>query len=189
MVTFISSANKIAGSTSCAPGSRRSTHSGALVLLSCGPFHWLYVTAHIQKPLALSLSSTDRSAGFLGWMWDPTYATSNGYEYSYSKLMTSALMLLIPGPYPNIRLYREILQSGQQLPTTDVPTGVSEWGWAKGPFPDLSNFASAPPFWIECLSNLVYLKCHESGGHLPAISHPDLWTQDVHEFFLGFELV
>jgi hypothetical protein len=60
-------------------------------------------------------------------MWDPTYATSNGYEYSYSKLMTSALMLLIPGPYPNIRLYREILQVPPRLlnTTEQLLTGFS----------------------------------------------------------------
>jgi hypothetical protein len=38
---------------------------------------------------------------------------------------------------------------------------------------------------MERIVNLVYLSRHESGGHFPAKNVPDIWVQDVQEFFGG----
>lgn len=35
------------------------------------------------------------------------------------------------------------------------------------------------------LVNLVKVFQHEAGGHFPAINAPDLWVQDVRQFFNG----
>ncbi|KAF4957437.1 hypothetical protein FSARC_11312 [Fusarium sarcochroum] len=147
--------------------------------------HSAYSAIHGQKPLALSLALTDSPVGFLGWVWDLIYAISDGHEYTYDELITNALMLLIPGPYSNIRTYLEYNKAGARtFPKSDVPTGVSEWGSANGPFPELAHFPLTPRSWIERTSNVQYFVQHAYGGHFPAVSHPKEWVQNVRNFFL-----
>lgn len=38
------------------------------------------------------------------------HTVSDGYKYSYQELITDVMMLYIPGPYRNIRLYLEALK-------------------------------------------------------------------------------
>jgi hypothetical protein len=45
-----------------------------------------------------------------------------------------------------------------------------------------------PKDWVERVVNLVYFKRHDRGGHFPAVSQPELWVQDVREFFSRFDL-
>jgi hypothetical protein len=72
--------------------------------------HWGYAVIHGQKPLALAQALADSPVGFLAWYWDVNYATSGGYKYSYEQLITDAMMLWIPGPFANIRLYLEMMK-------------------------------------------------------------------------------
>ncbi|KAJ9419790.1 hypothetical protein FOXG_06960 [Fusarium oxysporum f. sp. lycopersici 4287] len=145
--------------------------------------HSAYSEAHTQKPLALSLAFTDSPVGFLGWMWDLMHTVSDGYKCSYEELITDAMMLYIPGPYRNIRLYLESFK--MSFPKSIVPTGISEWGNGKGSFPELASFQLTPRSWTERSANVVYFARHPSGGHFPAISHPEEWVQDVRNFFSG----
>ncbi|KAM0205519.1 hypothetical protein ACHAQI_009079 [Fusarium lateritium] len=146
--------------------------------------HAAYSTVQSQKPLALSFAFTDSPVGFLGWMWDLMHAISDGYNYSYEELITDAMMLFIPGPYSNIRAYLEAYKPGlQDFSKSDIPTGVTEWSNANGPFPELGSFQSTPRSWIERSTNLVYFTRHSSGGHFPAVSQPKEWVKDVRNFF------
>ncbi|KAM0244329.1 hypothetical protein ACHAP5_006345 [Fusarium lateritium] len=146
--------------------------------------HSAYSTVQSQKPLALSFAFTDSPVGFLGWMWDLIHAVSDGYNYSYEELITDAMMLFIPGPYSNIRAYLEAYKPGLlDFSKSDVPTGVTEWSNANGPFPELGPFQFTPRSWIERSTNLVFFTRHSSGGHFPAVSHPEEWVKDVQSFF------
>ncbi|PTB34743.1 hypothetical protein M441DRAFT_154975 [Trichoderma asperellum CBS 433.97] len=146
--------------------------------------HWAYATVHAQKPLALSQALGDSPVGLLGWYWDVNNSTSDGFEYSFEQLITDAMMLWIPGPYANCRAYLEFFKPDvMDFPPSRVPTGVSEWGWSKGPFSKIGDFAFAPMEWVKRTTNLVYFNKHDEGGHFPAICQPDLWVQDVRTFF------
>ncbi|KID86027.1 Epoxide hydrolase [Metarhizium guizhouense ARSEF 977] len=99
-------------------------------------FHNAYSMVHSQKPIAMSLALADIPVGFLGWYWDLSYAISDGIPHSMDELITDALMLWLPGPYGNIRSYRQIFRPDiVDFPKTNVPSGVSQWGWGHGPFP------------------------------------------------------
>ncbi|PCG89421.1 Hypothetical protein PENO1_104770 [Penicillium occitanis (nom. inval.)] len=150
--------------------------------------HWAYATTHAQKPAALALALGDSPVGLLGWYWDVNHATSDGYTYSYDRLITDAMMLWIPGPYANIRAYTEFFKpSVMNFPLSKVPTGVSAWGWGNGPFSEIAHFPFAPEAWIKRTANLVYCKKHDGGGHFPAVSQPTAWVEDVREFFAGLK--
>ncbi|KAG4276043.1 hypothetical protein FPRO04_14299 [Fusarium proliferatum] len=71
------------------------------------------------------------------------------------------------------------------FPKSTVPTGVSEWGNGNGPFPGLAGFQLTPRSWIERSANVVYFARHPSGGHFPAVYHPEEWVQDIRNFFSG----
>ncbi|KAM0356375.1 hypothetical protein ACHAP4_006954 [Fusarium culmorum] len=148
--------------------------------------HSAYSTVHTQKPLAVSLAFSDSPVGFLGWVWDLMYAVSDGYKYSYEELITDAMMLFIPGPYNNIRAYLEAYSPGMMtFPKSKVPTGVSEWAFTNGPFPDIAASPLSPRSWIERTTNVVYFNRHDFGGHFPAVSQPKEWLKDVRKFFSG----
>ncbi|KFG84840.1 putative epoxide hydrolase [Metarhizium anisopliae] len=149
-------------------------------------FHNAYSMVHSQKPIAMSLALADSPVGFLGWYWDLSYAISDGIPHSMDELITDALMLWLPGPYGNIRSYRQIFQPDiVDFPKTNVPSGVSQWGWGHGPFPGIANFPFTPRSWIERLCNVTYFKTHKRGGHFPARTLPEYWVSDVREFFKG----
>ncbi|KAH6988851.1 Alpha/Beta hydrolase protein [Ilyonectria sp. MPI-CAGE-AT-0026] len=141
--------------------------------------HSAYATVQVQKPQALSLAVTDSPVGFAGWLWDLRYAISNGYSYTYEELITGAMLLWIQSPYGSMRSWPESLM----LPRTNVPTGITQWGNIGGPFPSLTKFPLVPRHWAERTSRVVYWKRYEFGGHYPAVTHPDLWVDDVKEFF------
>ncbi|KAF5664979.1 epoxide hydrolase [Fusarium heterosporum] len=146
--------------------------------------HSAYSTINAQKPLTLSYGLGDSPVGLLAYIWDLMHMISDGYKYSYEELITDAFMLYMPGPYSNIRSYLEAYKSGMMdFHKNDVPTGVSQWNNANGPFPELASAQLPPRAWIERSSNLVYFAKHSVGGHFPAVSQPRKWVKDVRTFF------
>lgn len=146
--------------------------------------HWGYATIHAQKPLAMSLALTDSPVGFLGWFMDLNHGTSDGYSYTFDELITDAMILWIPGPYANIRAYHEFFKPElQNFQRTEVPTGVSQWGWGPEPYSELAAFPFVPESWTKRVANTTFFRRHERGGHFPAVSQPEAWVQDVHDFF------
>ncbi|VUC35474.1 unnamed protein product [Clonostachys rosea] len=110
--------------------------------------HAAYSTTHAQKPLALAHAIADSPVGLLAWYWDVNYATSDGYLYSKEELVTDAMMLWVPGPYANMRFYLEFFTpEAQDFPSSNVSTGVTEWGWGHGPFPEIG----ALPFALRAI--------------------------------------
>ncbi|KAL9068464.1 MAG: hypothetical protein Q9157_006502 [Trypethelium eluteriae] len=111
--------------------------------------HEAYLLTHSTKPLAISLAMSDSPVGFAGWAWDLIRTVSGGYVYETADIITSTMMLYIQGTHGNIRLYLEAFKpSIQAWPATTIPTAVSEWSWAGGPFPELANAAAVS---LDCL--------------------------------------
>ncbi|KAI1424135.1 alpha/beta-hydrolase [Xylaria sp. FL1777] len=146
--------------------------------------HFSYSQAHIQTPLAIGQAMSDTPVGFAGWIWHLVYWINDGYEYSFDDLITNTLLLSIQGATGNVRGYKEWLDY-TKITYVNVPTGASTWGFSNGPLKTLANAELTPRTWIERIVNLTFLSTHEHGGHFPAVTEPELWSEDIQNFFGG----
>ncbi|CAG9952732.1 unnamed protein product [Clonostachys rosea f. rosea IK726] len=143
-----------------------------------------YSTVHQQAPLAIGQAMADSPVGFAGWVWHLRYAVSDGYDYTAKELIRDTMMLWIQGPWGGLRAYKEFFKpSAFNFPLTQVPTGVSQW--AANNIDGLHSVNFAPRDWMTRLANVVKVFRHDAGGHFPAVNAPDLWVQDVRQFFNG----
>ncbi|PIG80479.1 hypothetical protein AARAC_001626 [Aspergillus arachidicola] len=146
--------------------------------------HASYATVMNQKPAAISFAFTDSPVGFAAWLWDLKYGSSDGFPYEYEELITDTMLQWIQPPYGSIRFYSDMNQPDiLMLPSSTVPTAVTQWGSRNGPFPLLANWPLTPKTWVERMAPVTYFKRYDFGGHWPAVTHPDIWANDVREFF------
>jgi hypothetical protein len=148
--------------------------------------HAGYMAIHNTKPLQLSFAMNDSPVGFLAWVLQLVTIVGDGFEYTKEEMITRVLTLFIPGPYSNIRSYKEVFYPQNNvfgLPITTVPTAVSEWSGAGGPFPLLGNAQKAPLSWVQESANVTFFRQHDGCGHFPAETCPEPWMVDVREFF------
>ncbi|KAH7325560.1 Alpha/Beta hydrolase protein [Stachybotrys elegans] len=143
-----------------------------------------YMSIQSQGPLKLGQALTDSPVGYAGWIWHHLQFSSDGYHYSFEEVITRTMMLWLPGAYGNLRTYLEWLKPENiDFPKSDVATGVSQWQSINGPFPELALMLNTPAEWIERVSNLTFLVTRPFGGHFPVELHPEIYAQDVQEFF------
>ncbi|KAF2760245.1 alpha/beta-hydrolase [Pseudovirgaria hyperparasitica] len=145
--------------------------------------HGGYSDVHSTLPLSLAHTLLDSPVGFLAWMWQLVYTVSD-VPQTAEELIRRALALYIPGPYGNIRSYKELF--GINLFTgvkTKVPVSAVQWGYPSPAYPALKDFNYAPRDWVERTANLTYFKRLPVGGHFPAESRPQLWIETIWEIF------
>ncbi|KAI1324461.1 alpha/beta-hydrolase [Xylariaceae sp. FL0255] len=147
--------------------------------------HTSYADAHTQSPLSIAQAMSDTPVGYAGWVWHLWHWVNDGYELGLEKIITTTMMIWIQGAYGNIRAYKttEIYDPGER-PYCHAPAGVSVWGWFNSPLgPSVGYAGLTPSSWISRIANLSFYSRHEQGGHLPAMTEPELWVTDVRNFF------
>lgn len=128
--------------------------------------HSAYWTVQAQSPLNLGQALSDTPVGFAGWIWHLMFAFSDGYDYSFQEIITDAMLLWIQGTWGNLRSYKEygnvsprfipgfwhhtfairssiitpMQERAMDYPKTNVPTGVTQWGFSNGPYPEVNHF-------------------------------------------------
>lgn len=134
--------------------------------------HTGYQYAQTQQPLALGQALADSPVGFAGWIWRMIYSISDGYSYTFDELITQTLLLFIQGTWGNQRYYKNFFAVSSRVSPnyslsfstanmgsqhgamdfvrTEVPTAMSQWGLAGGPYPELANFNYIVSFAILC---------------------------------------
>ncbi|KAH7036017.1 epoxide hydrolase [Microdochium trichocladiopsis] len=142
-----------------------------------------YMTMQSQGPLKLSQALNDSPVGYAGWIWPMIHAISDGYPYTLKQIVTRTLLLWVGDVYGNVRAYLEWLKpEASNFPESDVPTGVAQWG-ATGPFNEIAGSVHTPRSWIERQSNVTFFIARDFGGHFAVEHYPDLYAQDLREFF------
>ncbi|KAI0515080.1 alpha/beta-hydrolase [Xylaria bambusicola] len=147
--------------------------------------HANHLALHSQSPLAIGQAVADTPVGFAGWVWHIVHWFNDGYEYALDELITNTLLLWIPGPFGNIRAYRELIPSLSNLPYVNVPTAGSVWGLSNSPLATFAYLQLTPRSFIERVANVTFYNRHEHGGHFPAQTEPEIWIKDVQDFFGG----
>lgn len=134
---------------------------------------------HSTRPQTLAHAVTDSPAGLLGWVVDVvnTYKdpAANLPEDSLDRdamLAEIAILWFTGTAGSSMRLYKESQQWGADLPSSGVPTGIAI-------FPGDSTIRGI----AEKQNNLARWTEFDRGGHFAAMEAPDLFVDDVREFF------
>jgi microsomal epoxide hydrolase len=134
------------------------------------------------KPQSLAYGLTDSPAGLAGWIVEKFRAWSDcggDVEKSFSRdqLLDNISIYWLTGTInSSMRLYFEDHGPGRQQPVPPVkaPTGHAH-------FP--AEFITAPRRWAEAKFNITRWQAMPRGGHFPAMEVPDLFINELRDFF------
>jgi pimeloyl-ACP methyl ester carboxylesterase len=139
------------------------------------------------RPQSLGYGLEDSPAGLCGWIveklraWsDPELWTDGDFEGSFSRdrVLDDVTMYWVTGTATSsCRIYWEMRQAGKAaIPQgfITVPTGVAN-------FP--AEITKMPRRWVEGRYDVVHWTEPPRGGHFAAMEVPDLFVDDVRQFF------
>lgn len=129
-----------------------------------------YNKMHSQQPQTVAHGLTDSPAGLLGWNTllfredvDDDFILGNVAIYWLTGTAASAL-----------RLYYEQEKGDQPAERSEVPIGLAQFG---------QDFKSIRRFAERDHANILSWNVYEEGGHYAAHQAPELFANDVTEFF------
>lgn len=129
-----------------------------------------YNKMHSQQPQTVAHGLTDSPAGLLGWNTllfredvDDDFILGNVAIYWLTGTAASAL-----------RLYYEQEKGDQPAERSEVPIGLGQFG---------QDFKSIRRFAERDHANILSWNVYEEGGHYAAHQAPELFANDVTEFF------
>jgi microsomal epoxide hydrolase len=139
------------------------------------------------RPQSLGYGLEDSPAGLCAWIveklraWsDPALRAGGDGELSFSRdrMLDNVTLYWVTGTATSsCRIYWEMRQAGKSaVPQAfiDVPTGVAN-------FP--AEITKLPRRWVEGRYDVVHWTEAPRGGHFAAMEVPDLFVDDVRQFF------
>jgi microsomal epoxide hydrolase len=149
---------------------------------------WLRTGAGYQqiqgtRPQTLGYALEDSPVGLCAWIIEKFRAWSDcdgDIERSFTKdqLLTNVMVYWITRTATSsTRIYWEMRQAGRDaIPQAriEVPTGIANYP---------AEVTKMPRAWVEHRYNVTHWVDQPKGGHFAAMEVPDLFVQDVREFF------
>jgi pimeloyl-ACP methyl ester carboxylesterase len=142
-----------------------------------------YANEQGTKPQTLGVALNDSPAGLLAWIVEKfrTWSDCGGHpenSFSRDQLITNVMLYwLTETSASSARLYWESRHSGswaETLPFIGTPTGVAR-------FP--KEVLRWPRSLVERQYNVTHWSTMPRGGHFAAMEQPDLFADDVRDFF------
>jgi epoxide hydrolase len=139
-----------------------------------------YAQEQMTKPQTLGAALNDSPAGLLAWIVEKfrTWSDCNGDPencFTRDQLLTNVMTYWVTQTITaSTRLYWENKNSAEPPPIVGVPTGVARY--PKEPL-------RLPRAWIERRYNVTYWRDMPRGGHFAAMEQPELFTEDLRNFF------
>jgi microsomal epoxide hydrolase len=135
------------------------------------------------RPQTLGYALEDSPVGLCAWIVEKFRAWSDcdgDVEKSFTKdqLLTNVMVYWITRTATSsARIYWEMRQAGREaVPQSrvEVPTGIASYP---------AEVTKMPRAWVEHRYNVTHWVDQPKGGHFAAMEVPDLFVQDVREFF------
>ncbi len=142
-----------------------------------------YASEQGTKPQTLGVALNDSPAGLLAWVIEKfrTWSDCDGHPencFSRDQLITNVMVYWVTQTSASsARLYWETNQSGvlkEKLPFIGIPTGVARYP---------KELLRWPRSWVEQQYNVTHWAVFPRGGHFAAMEQPDLFVDDLREFF------
>jgi len=137
-----------------------------------------------SKPQTIGMALNDSPAGLLSWIVEKfrTWSDSGGDPercFTRDQLITNVMLYWVTETAASAaRLYWETMRGGALAAPPDfvtVPTGVARY-----PKEEILRF---PRAWVERSYNVTHWAELPRGGHFAAMEQPELFTDDLREFF------
>ena len=144
-----------------------------------------YGAMHRTKPQTAAFGLTDSPVGLAAWIVEKMRAWSDcggDIERSFTKdeILTNVTIYWLTGTIgSSMRMYNanSKLPPEQLARRVEVPSGFSI-------FP--ADIVRAPRDWLERSTNLVSATEPARGGHFAAFEEPELYAQELRDFFRPF---
>ena len=141
-----------------------------------------YAAMHRTKPQTAAVGLTDSPAGLAAWIVEKLRAWSDSagdIERSFTKdeILTLVTMYWFTGTIgSSMRMYRAnaAIPPAQLARRVEAPSGFSL-------FP--GDIVRPPRAWLERTANVVRVTEPARGGHFAAFEEPELYAQELREFF------
>jgi pimeloyl-ACP methyl ester carboxylesterase len=146
-----------------------------------------YAAMHRTKPQTAAVGLTDSPAGLAAWILEKLRAWSvcDGHvERSFTKdeiLVNITLYWLTGTIGPSMRMYRanSAIPPEQHARRVEVPSGFSL-------FP--GDLVRPPRAWLDRTANVVRVTEPPRGGHFAPIEEPELYAQELRDFFRPYRV-
>ena len=141
-----------------------------------------YANEQGTKPQTLGVALNDSPAGLLAWIVEKfrTWSDCDGDPencFTRDQLITNVMLYWVTQTSASsARLYWETKHGGSAGPPpfVDVPTGVARYP---------KEVLRWPRSWVEHQYNVVRWAVMDRGGHFPAMEQPELFVDDLREYF------
>jgi pimeloyl-ACP methyl ester carboxylesterase len=140
-----------------------------------------YANEQGTKPQTVGVALNDSPAGLLAWIVEKFRAWSDcgGHPehcFTRDQLITNVMLYWATQTSASAaRLYWETRRSAAGTPPyVTVPTGVARYP---------KEVLRWPRSWVERQCNVVRWQHLERGGHFPAMEQPELFVDDLREYF------
>ena len=142
-----------------------------------------YANEQGTKPQTIGVALNDSPAGLLAWIVEKfrTWSDCDGNPencFTREQLVTNVMLYWISQTSASsARLYWETKhqdRATRTAPFVDIPTGVARYP---------KEVLRWPRSWIEQQYNVVHWAVMDRGGHFPAMEQPELFVDDLRDFF------
>ncbi|MFE3177912.1 epoxide hydrolase family protein [Amycolatopsis sp. NPDC059090] len=144
-----------------------------------------YAAMHRTKPQTAAVGLTDSPAGLAAWIVEKLRAWSDcdgDVERAFTKdeILTNVTVYWLTGTIGSaMRMYRAnaAIPPEQYARRVEVPSGFSL-------FP--ADLVRTPRAWLDRMANTVRVTEPERGGHFAPFEEPELYAQELRDFFRPF---
>ena len=144
-----------------------------------------YAAVHRTKPQTAAVGLTDSPAGLAAWIVEKLRAWSDcggdvEHAFTRDEILTAVTLYWVTGTIgSSMRMYHAnaAIPPAQLARRVEVPSGFSL-------FP--GDLLRPPHAWLHRTANTVRITEPARGGHFAAFEEPDLYVQELRDFFRPF---
>jgi pimeloyl-ACP methyl ester carboxylesterase len=141
-----------------------------------------YAVMHRTKPQTAAVGLTDSPAGLAAWIVEKLRAWSDcdgdvERAFTRDEILTNVTIYWLTGTIGSaMRMYRVngAIPPAQHARRVEVPSGFSL-------FP--GDLVRPPRAWLDRMANTVRVTEHTAGGHFAPFEQPQLYAEELREFF------
>jgi pimeloyl-ACP methyl ester carboxylesterase len=143
-----------------------------------------YAAMHRTKPQTAAVGLNDSPAGLAAWIVEKLRAWSDWDNDAFTRdeILTDVTIYWLTGTIGSaMRMYRVngAIPPAQHARRVEVPSGFSL-------FP--ADLVRPPRAWLDRVANTVRVTEHTSGGHFAPFEKPQLYVEELREFFRPYRL-
>ncbi|MGI5191317.1 epoxide hydrolase family protein [Promicromonospora sp. CA-289599] len=142
-----------------------------------------YGAIHRTKPQTVAAALNDSPAGLAAWIVEKLQSWSDGgveRGYTRDEILTNITIYWLTGTIgSSMRMYNanSAIPAGQLTRRVEVPSGFSVFR---------GDVVRPPRAWLERTANTVRVTEPERGGHFAPFEEPELYAQELRDFFRPF---